>query len=228
MVVAPTAGVVVVLEEPAAVVDVVVEFPVGALGAGVVLVDVVVDVVVDVDLGGVVVDVVEDDVVVDAGAGGGDGEGDGVKMSCTLVPVPPLPKTAESGCPEISSMAVTNRRAITKTMAAVPANVFQLNVGSTPGRPARDGPPGCIGTVVASIRSVAGAAEPADPGDRAEAEAAAEVSTRSPVSPSGPAGAGAEETSSDDSTSPLTTVEPNLRNRVDESGARTTTCLTAS
>ena len=227
MVVAPTAGVVVVLEEPAAVVDVVVEFPVGALGAGVVLVDVVVDVVVDVDLGGVVVDVVEDDVVVDAGAGGGDGEGDGVKMSCTLVPVPPLPKTAESGCPEISSMAVTNRRAITKTMPAVPANVFQLNVGSTPGRPARDGPPSCIGTVVASIRSVAGTAEPADPGVRAEAEAAAEVSTRS-VSPSGPAGAGAEETSSDDSTSPLTTVEPNLRNRVDESGARTTTCLTAS
>ena len=80
------------LEEPAAVVDVVVELPVGALVAGVVLVDIDVDVVVDVDPGGVVVDVVEDvDVVVDAGDGGDDGEGDGVKMSCTLVPVPPLP-----------------------------------------------------------------------------------------------------------------------------------------
>ena len=124
-------------------------------------------------------------------------------------------------------MAVTNRRAITKTMAAVPAIVFQLNVGSTPGGPARDVPAGGIGTVVASIRSVAGAA---DPGDPAEAEVAAEVSTRSvsPVSPSGPAGAGGGETSSDESTSPLTTVEPSLRNRVDESGARTTTCLTAS
>ena len=124
-------------------------------------------------------------------------------------------------------MAVTKRRAITKTIAAVPAIVFQLNVGSTPGRPARGGPPDCIGTVVASIRSVAGAAGPADPADPGKGEVAAAVSTRS-VSPSGPAGAGGEETSSDESTSPLTTVEPSLRNRVDESGARTTTCFTAS
>src|SRR5580704_16021468 len=124
VVVPPTPGVVVVLEEPA-VVEVVVEVPVGALVAGVVLVDVVVgtDVV-------VVVDVVEDVVVVVAGAG----DGDGVKMSCTLVPLPPLPKTAESGWPEISSMAVTNMSAITKTMAAVPAIVFRLNVGGV-GRP---------------------------------------------------------------------------------------------
>ena len=127
-------------------------------------------------------------------------------------------------------MAVTKRRAITKTMAAVAAIVFQLNVGSTPGRPARGGPTDCIAAVVASIRPVAGAADPgapADPGGPAGAEVAAEVSTRS-VSPSGPAGAGGGETSSAESTSPLTTVEPNLRNRVDESGARTTTCLTAS
>jgi hypothetical protein len=226
VVVPPTPGVVVVLEEPAAVVDVVVELPVGALVAGVVLVDVVeVEAVVDVDPGGVVVDVVEDVVVVVVdGAGAGAGDGDGVKMSRTLVPVPLLPKTAESGWPEISSMAVTKRSAITKTMAAVPAIVFQLNVASTPGRPVRGDPAGCIGTVVASIRSVAGAANPVDP---AGAEVAAEVSTRS-VSPSGAAGAGGVETSSDESTSPLTTVEPSLRSRADESGARTTTCLTAS
>jgi hypothetical protein len=203
---------------------VVVEVPVGALVAGVVLVDVVVDVVdVVVDVGVVVVDVVEDVVVVGAGAGAGDGDGDGVKMSCTLVPPPPLPKTAESGWPEISSMAVTNMSAITKTMAAVPAIVFRLNVGGVgrpPGRPGPGGAAGCVGTVAASIRSVAGAA------DVAGAEAAAEVSWRS-VSPSGAADAGGER-SSDESTSPLTTVEPNLRNRVEESGARTTTCLTAS
>jgi hypothetical protein len=185
----------------------------------------VVDVVVDV--GVVVVDVVEDVVVIEdvvvVGAGTGDGDGDGVKMCCTLVPLPPLPKTAESGWPEISSMAVTNMSAITKTMAAVPAIVFQLNVGGVgraPGQPGLGGGAGCVGTVAASIRSVAGAA------DVAGAEVAAEVSRRS-VSPNGGAGAGGE-TSSDESTSPLTTVEPNLRNRVDVSGARTTTCLTAS
>jgi hypothetical protein len=82
--------VVVVLEEPAAVVDVVVELPVGALVAGVVLVDVV-EVVVDVDLGGVVVDVVEGVVGVVVVVGAGAGGGGGVKMSCTLVPEPPLP-----------------------------------------------------------------------------------------------------------------------------------------
>ena len=188
-----------------------------------VVVDVLVDVVVEVvDVGAGVVVVVGD----------GDGDGDGVKMSCTLVPVPWLPKMAESGCPEISSIPVMNRRAITNTMAAVPAIVCQLNDRRAPGRPSWVGPAVCIGTVVASIRSVAGA-PPAG-----ALSAAAEISRRSVSSPDavdvdgdvdgdeGGDGDG-DGASPDESASPVATVEPSLRSRGDESGARTTTCLTA-
>ena len=158
------------------------------------------------------------------GDGDGDGDGDGVKMCCTLVPVPWLPKMAESGWPEISSIPVMNKRAITNTMAAVPAIVCQLNDRGTPGRPSRVGPAGCIGTVVASIRSVAGVPPPGAVPARAP-PSAAEISRRSVSSPNVVDG---DEVSPADSASPVATVEPSLRSRVDESGARTTTCLTAS
>ena len=84
---------------------------------------------------------------------------------------------AESGCPEISSIPVMNRRAITNTMAAVPAIVCQLNDRRAPGRSSPVGPAGCIGRVVASIRSVAGVLSVG------ALSAAAETSRRSVSSP---------------------------------------------
>jgi len=208
--------VVVVVDVPAGGLVVVVVFVVVLVAVVDVLVvdDVVVDAVVEVvDVGARVVVVGDGE-----GDGDGDGDGDGVKMCCTLVPVPWLPKMAESGWPEISSIPVMNKRAITNTMAAVPAIVCQLNDRAAPGRPSRVGPAGCIGRVVASIRSVAGAAPARAP------PSAAEISRRSVSSPNAVDG---DETSSDDAASPVATVEPSLRSRVDESGARTTTCLTA-
>ncbi len=112
------------------VVDVVVEAEgdvvvVVSLDAG--RVDVVVVVlVVDVD-DDVVTEV--DVVVVDAG-----GAGAGVKIPLSVVPLPALPKMSASGFPEISSMAVMNRRARTKTMPTVAAMAPQANRGGPPGR----------------------------------------------------------------------------------------------
>ena len=76
-------------------------------------------------------------------------------MFLTVVPPPVFPKIADSGLPEISSMAVMNISASTNTTAAVPAMAVHLNVRGLPARP--DGPAGCIGKVVAPRRWVAGA-----------------------------------------------------------------------
>ncbi len=96
-----------------------------AVGAVVVVVDAVLDVV---DAGAV-----EDVVVVGAGAGAGAGPGPGVTMLFKVVPLPLSPKIADSGWPEMSSIAVMNKSAITKTMPAVPAMVPRLKVrGRTP------------------------------------------------------------------------------------------------
>ena len=198
VVVTPT-PVVVVVEAPGDVV--VVELPGGAVVLVVVLVGVDVVVVEDVV---VVVDVVEDVVVV--GAGGG--------VLFSEVPVPALPKIDANGLPEMSSMAVMNISASTNTMAAVPAMAGQEN--------RRAGPPaGCIGKVVACRRSVAGAV-----GRRRDLQtlrlaqwcrAAADLHLAHRLVGRRP-----------DDASPLAPVAPSLRRSVDDSGARTTTCLTAS
>jgi len=91
-------------------VDVVVAWPVGA----VVLVGVEVDVVVvDVSWDGVVVEVV---VVV--------GDGSFGLFPKNVVPEFVPPKMSDSGLPEISSTAVMNSSASTKTMAAAAARAF--------------------------------------------------------------------------------------------------------
>ncbi len=137
---------------------------------------------------------------------------------------------ADSGFPEISSIAVMNRRAITNTMAAVPAMVCQLNDRRAPGRPSPVGPAGCIGRVVASIRSVAGALRPGGRDLEAIGLLGRSPSTppRRPCRRTGDAdGVGDGEHPPDESASPVATVAPSLRSSGDESGARTTTCLTA-
>ncbi len=203
---------------------VVVEPVVGVVVLVVVLVDVeVVDDVDDVeDVEVTEVDVVGDDVVV---LGAGDGDGDGVKMSFTEVPVPPLPKMADSGLPEISSTAVMNRSASTNTIAAVPAMAVQVN---------RRGPPrrsGGTGVVVARRFSVTGASATAvmsRSSRRSAGPALDSISTVSAFDPTAStASVGLEAASTDDAASPLALVAPSRRRSGDESGARTATCLTA-
>jgi hypothetical protein len=137
--------------------------------------------VVEVGEVGLVVDVVV--VVVEAG---GD---EGLTTLSTDVPVPPWPKIADRGLPAMSSMAVTNSRAITNTMAAVPAMDFQLN--RLRGRPPRvpapvlvRGPasvpspvasPTAAGVVLACRRSVAGASATAETSRRSVVSDAAAV-----------------------------------------------------
>ncbi len=206
---------VVVVEAPGVVE--VVEVPEGAVVLVVVLgdVEVVLVVVVD-DDGDVLV------VVVDVVAGGG-----GVTTFPTLVPLPALPKMDASGLPEISSIAVMSMRASTKTMAAVPAMTDQENCRRAPVR--APGTAGCIGAVVACSRSVAGASATAEISRRPVSSDAVfdSISTVSAVPPVAMASVGAEEGSTDDAAPPLRPVAPSLRSRDDESGARTTTCLTA-
>ncbi len=191
------------------------------LVGGVVLVVVLVAVVVDeVVVDEVVVVVVV--VVVVAGEGDGEGEGDGVKMFLTVVPAPVFPKIAASGFPEISSMAVMNISAITNTMAAVPAMVVHRNFRGPPARP--DGPAGCIGRVVASMRCVAGAPATAEISRRSVPSAGAADDAISIVS----ALASGAVDPPDASVGELPAVPPSLRRSGDDTGARTTTCLTAS
>jgi len=212
--------VVVVVEAPGVVE--VVEVPEGA----VVLVVVLGDVVVVLDVVVVVVDVVDDGdvvvVVVDVVAAGG-----GVTTFPTLVPLPALPKMDASGLPEISSIAVMSMRASTKTMAAVPAMADQENRRRAPVR--APGTAGCIGVVVACSCSVAGASATAEISKRPVSSDAVfdSISTFSAAPPVAMASVGAEEASTDDAAPPLRPVAPSLRSREDESGARTTTCLTA-
>lgn len=205
---------VVVVEAPGVVE--VVELPVGAVVLVVVVDDEVVVVLVDdVDDGDVVV------VVVDVVAAGG-----GVTTFPTVVPLPALPKMDANGLPEISSMAVMNMRASTKTMAAVPAMADQENCRRAPVR--APGTAGCIGVVVARRRSVAGASATAEISRRrASSDAVADsISTVSAAAPVATASVGVEEASTEDAV-PLGRVAPNLRKMEDESGSRTTTCLTA-
>ncbi len=207
---------VVVVEAPGVVE--VVELPVGDVVVVVVVGDVVVVVLVDddVDDGDVVV------VVVDVVAAGG-----GVTTFPTVVPLPALPKMDANGLPEISSMAVMNMRASTKTMAAVPAMADQENCRRAPVR--APGTAGCTGVVVACRRSVAGASATAEISRRpVSSDAVADsISTVSAAAPVATASVGVEEASTEDAAPPLGPVPPSLRKREDESGARTTTCLTA-
>jgi len=210
-VVAPAPVVVVVAGD----VDVVVEPDVGAVLLVVVLAGG--DVVVVVDLVVVVVVVVVVEVVL-VGAGGG--------VLFSVVPVPALPKIDANGLPEMSSMAVMNMSASTNTMAAVPAMAPQENRGACRA--------GGIGVVVATRRSVAGASAAALISRRSVSPAGAADDAISRVSSPGPAvappavGADADGDDSTAAASPLAPVAPSLRRRVDESGARTTTCRTAS
>lgn len=191
---------------------------VALLFGAVVLVVVVADVVVVVDEVDVVVD--EVGVVVDAGGP--------LTRFCSVVPLSEPPKIAAKGLPEISSTAVMNMRASTKTMAAVAAMAPQEN-RRTPGRRGA----GRIGAVLARRRSVAGA------------PVFAEICRRS-VSPTGaapdsiwtvsatPPSSGADcptacvgVVGADEAVSRLTRVPPSRRNNVELSGARTAACFTA-
>ena len=200
----------VVVEAPGDVV--VVEEPVGAVVLVVVLAGVEVVVVEDVL---VVVDVVDD--VEGVVAGGA--------LLFSEVPVPAFPKIDANGLPEMSSTAVMNMSASTNTMAAVPAMAGQEK--------RREGPrAGRIGVVVASRCSVRGASVAAEISRRSVAPTGAAVDSISTVSAPapavGPASVGTDEASTDDAASPPVPVAPSLRRSVDDSGARTTTCLTAS
>jgi hypothetical protein len=229
--VVPPGAVVVVFVPPAP--DVVVVDPPLEGDVVVVVLTVVVDdalappVVVVVEAGTDVVVVV----VVVAGAGVGE---DGTKMSLTVGPVPWSPKMEDSGFPETSSTAVTNKSATRNTTPAVPAIAFQLNC--RPMFPIRlPGVTGSNGSVAAFSRSVAGAPAMADTSRRSVSPVAASVDSmaaaRSSALPEpdvvGIASVGADSAPTVAFWSPLALVPPSRRSRV-ESGARTTTCFTAS
>ena len=201
---------------------VVVTLPLGA----VVLVDAVAPavVVVVVLLDAPVVEVVE---VVDVGVV--VGVGDGLTMFFNVVPVSAPPKIADRGLPEISSTAVMNSSARTNTTATVPAMARQ----EKPGRLGRRAT--CVGVVVARKRWVAGVAAVAEISRRSVSPAGAGVDAISTVSgaltPCGSdrptSSVGADDASTEDADAPLARVPPSLRNKVEVSGARTATCLTA-
>ena len=197
-------------------------------------------VVVTLDAGGVVlvvlllvvvllvdVDEVGDEVVVVGDAGGA---GEGVKTPLSVVPLPALPKMSASGFPEISSMAVMKSKARAKTMPTVAAMAPQENPS---GAPDRRGPGRPGGSVVARRCSVAGASAAAEISRRAVSLAGADAISTVSAAPT-PSGAGRPTTSvgadasCDDDVAPLAPVPPSLRSNVAVSGARTTTCLTAS
>ena len=153
--------------------------------------------------------------------------GEGTKMFLTVVPPPVEPKIDASGFPAINSTAVTNISESTNTMAAVPAMAGQLNRRAAPGR----GLP-WAGRVRASSASPAGAsaiAETSNPSVRsvgAEDDAIWTVSSQEPAVPAA-GSVGAEDAPSEDAACPVAPVAPSLRRRVELSGARTATCLTA-
>ncbi len=185
------------------------------VGAVVLVVDEV-DVVVD-EVG--VVDVVVDEVgvVVD---GGGE-----LTRFCTVVPLSAPPKIAAKGLPEISSTAVMNMSASTNTTAAVVAMAPQEN-RRTPGWLGA----GRIGAVLARRRSVAGASVSAEISRRSVSPTGAAADSIWAVSATSPPSGAARPTAcvgADEAASRLTRVPPSLRNNVELSGARTTTCFTA-
>lgn len=221
--------------------DVVLEVPVGAVV--VVLVGAVVDDVVD-DVGLVVVVVVV--LVVDAG---------GLLLTRlpTLVPPPAPPKMSDSGLPEMSSIAVMNSSASTKTMPAIAAIDFHDH---------RIAPDGRASAAEATSRSVAGAPATAETSRRWVRAAGVDVVSIRPVSslepepenapvpapaPASPtvsttsvgavplrdvstASVGANGSTTVDVPPPLEPVEPSRRSSVapDASGTRSTTWRTAS
>ena len=173
-----------------------------------------------------VVEVVE---VVDVGVV--VGAGDGLTMFFNVVPVSAPPKIADRGLPEISSTAVMNSSARTNTMATVPAMARQENPCGVVRRAMCVG----VGVVVARRRWVAGVSAVAEISRRSVSPAGAAVDAISTVSGALPpcgsdrptTSVGAEDASTEDVDGPLAPVPPSLRNKVEVSGARTATCLTA-
>lgn len=197
---------------------VVVEVAVGA----VVLVVVVVELpeVVDVVLVAGTVDVVVVDVA------GGDGETTLPK----LVPLSPPPKMAASGLPAISSTAVMNKSAITKTTTAVPAMTRQVKrdgpFAPVPGRPRAEGGAGVVldrRPWVAGVPDVVETSRRRVSSTGAVVEAVPSVGSRADST----ASVGAEDASESEAFPPMTAVDPRRRSSGEASGARTT-CLTAS
>jgi hypothetical protein len=170
--------------------------------------------------------------------------GEGLTRLFKVVPVSAPPKMADSGLPEISSMAVMKSSASTNTVTALTAIARQEN----PRRRAGRATVVRLGLVEATRRSVAGASAVAEiskrwvsaigAADEAISTVSASLSWPEPVFPGSTSDApglvcpttsvGADDASTDDAAGPLTPVPPSLRNSVDESGTRTATCLTAS
>jgi hypothetical protein len=217
---------VVVVVDAAEDVGVVVALPLGAVGLVVVVVAFVVVEVVDAP----VVDVVE---VVDVGVAGGAGVG--LTRFFSVVPVSAPPKIADRGFPEISSMAVINKSARTKTIATVPAMARQENpCGAAPRAGARRTGV-VVGVVVASTRWVAGeSAVTESPGRSVPAAAPVDVISIvsgalplwGPDCPTTSVGAEDASASTDDADRPRGPVPPSRRNKDGLSGARTATCFT--
>ncbi len=170
--------------------------------------------VVDVLVVGVVVDVV---VVGDAGGG--------FTRFLTVVPVSAPPKMAVRGLPEISSTAVMHNSASTNTTAAVAAMARQEKPVAASVRRAVDGDGDGDGLMCACRRSVAGAAATAEISRRSVSPTGAAVDAISTVSVPAPPD---RTTSVGADVLPLAPVAPSLRSKVADSGALTTTCLTAS
>jgi hypothetical protein len=181
-----------------------------------------------------VVEVVDEVVVVDVVV---EGAGGGLIRLLTDVPVSDPPKMADSGLPEISSIAVISSSASTKTITALTAIVCQENRRATAvGR----GVAGGSGRVVACRRSVAGASVTAEISRRSVSPAGAAleaISTVSGCTSSVNDGDGDGDVrpitcvGADDAeprVSPDAPVPPSRRNSNAVSGALTTTCLTAS
>ncbi len=168
----------------------------------------------------VVVDVVV--VVVAAGAGGFP-----LTTPPRVVPVPASPKMEASGLPAISSTTVTKSSAARKTTPAVPATAFQVKRCDANGAAEADATSRWVAGVPAVALTSSGAV-------RSDAEPDASICVVSSVTSCAP-DAAAEATASvgtDDSSTlaalaPPAAVPPSLR-RTESSGARTTTCLTAS
>ena len=206
---------------------VVVTLPLGGVVPVVVVAPVVVDVVV---LDAPVVEVVEvfdEGVVVCAG--------DGLTRFFNVVPVSAPPKIADRGLPEISSIAVMNSSARTNTTATLPAMARQEKPCCVVRRATCLGAGVGVGVVVARRRWVSGDSAVAEISRRSVSLAGAGgdaiVTVSGALPPRGSdrptTSVGADDSSTEDADGPLARVPPSLRNRVEASGARTATCLTA-
>ncbi len=167
--------------------------------------------------------------VVDVGVAGG--AGDGLTKFLTEVPVSAPPKIVDSGFPEISSMAVMNSSARTKTMATVPAMARQENpCGVRRAAVARAGVDVACRRCVAGVSVVAEISRRSVSADGAADDVISIVSgARAPCGPDCPTtsvGADDSSGSTEEAAAPLGPVPPSRRNKVELSGARTATCLT--